>query len=874
MNRKQRRAEAKAGIRAVPAGDVLNAALQHHQAGRFEEAAGLYTKILQADPLHADANHLLGVIAFQLGRNEVAVELIGMAIAANRSNPAFHSNLGNALNGMGRLGDALAAYDTALRLAPDYAEAHNNRCNTLRDLGRLDEALAASDTALRLRPDYPDAHYNRGNTLRDLGRPHEALAAYDSALGLRPGYAEAYNNRGNTLQDMGRLDDALAAYQTALQLRPDYADAHYNRGITLRGMGRLDEALAAFDAGLRLRPDLAEIHNNRGNTLREMGRPGDALAAYETALQLRPDYTEAHNNRGNALQNMGRLDDALAAYETALQLRPDFADAHYNRGNALQDMGRLDDALAAYETAIRLRPDDADTPYNRGNALREMGHLDGALASYETAIRLRPGYAEAHVNQGNTLRAMGRLDDALAAYETAIRLRPDYAEAHNNRGNALQEMARLEEALAAYDTALHLRPDYADAHSNKLLALHYGALDARGAIAAAARAFGASVDRTGAPEAFINSPNPDRRLRIGYVSGDLRRHPVGYFLQSILRHHAPGAVEVFCYSSCFKDDDLTAFFQSHADHWRRLYGLTDEAAADLIRADAIDILVDLSGHTNLNRLGLFAYRPAPVQISWLGYFGTTGLAAMDYVLADRFVVPPGEEDAFTEQVWRMPGSYLCFMPPDLDLPVQPRDLNGSVTFGSFNNLAKLSSHTVSMWAQVLQSVPRSRLLLKTSQLGDAAVCQAVRARFSSHGVEAARLLLEGPSPRAELMASYNRVDIALDPSPYGGGTTTAEALWMGAPVITLRGGTWVGRVSESILSSVGLSDLVAGSQAEYVTLAADLAADQDRRTALHASLRSRLEGSPFCDGAKFTRHLEDAYRGMWKQWCEAEAAGA
>jgi predicted O-linked N-acetylglucosamine transferase (SPINDLY family) len=769
MNRKQRRADAKAGIRADPAGEALSAALHHHQSGRLEQAATLYSKILEADPRHADANHLLGVIAFQLGRNEVAVELIGMAIAANRSNPAFHSNLGNALNGMGRADDALAAYDRALRLRPDYADAHYNRGNVLRDMGRLGDALAACDTALRLRPDYADAYYSRGNVLRDMGRLDDALTAYDSALRLRPDYAEAYNNRGNALLGMGRLDDALAAYDGALRLRPDYADAHYNRGNVLRDMARLDDALAAYDTALRLRPDLAETHNNRGNTLREIGRLDDALTAYDSALRLRPDYADAYNNRGNALFGMGRLDDALAAYDTALSLRPDFADAHYNRGNGLRDMARLDDALAAYDTALRLRP------------------------------------------------------------------------------------------------------DYADAHSNKLLALHYGAFDARGAIAAQARAFGASVNRAGTPQAFVNAPVPDRRLRIGYVSGDLRRHPVGYFLQSVLRNHASDAVEVFCYSNNLKDDDLTASFQSEADHWRRLRGLTDEAAASLIRADAIDILVDMSGHTALNRLPLFARRPAPVQVSWLGYFGTTGLTAMDYVLADRFVVPPGEEDAFTEQVWRMPGSYLCFMPPDMDVPVRSRDVQGPVTFGSFNNLAKLSPHTVSLWARVVQSVPQSRLLLKTSQLADAAVCQAVRERFAGHGLEADRLVLEGPSPRADLLASYNRVDIALDPYPYGGGTTTAEALWMGAPVVTLRGGTWTGRVSESILSTVGLSDLVAGSQEAYVDIAAKLAADQDRRTALHATLRSRLADSPFCDGAGFTRQLEDACRGMWKQWCKDEA---
>ena len=772
MTNKQRRTDATAGQMAVPASEALKAGVRLHQAGQLEEAAGLYRKVLAADPRNADANHLLGVIAFQQGRHEVAVDLIGKAISANNANAAFHSNLGNALNGMGRRDAALAAYDKALRLKPDYAEAYSNQGDTLRKTGRPDEALAAFNEALRLRPDYAEAHNNRGNSLRDLGRSDEALAAYDSALLFRPDYAKAYANRGKALQDMSRLDDALADYDTALRLKPDLAEVHNNRGNTLRGMGRPEEALAAFDTALRLKPDLAEVHNNRGNTLQEMGRPEGALAAFDAALRVKPDLAEIHNNRGNALRDLGRLDDALAAYDTALQLKPDFAEAYATRGNLFLSLMRLD------------------------------------------------------------------------------------------------------EAMIDYDVALSLKPDFAEAYTSKLMALHYVAFDARGAIAAAARAFGASVNRVGAPLAFANAPIPDRRLRIGYVSGDLRRHPVGYFLQSILRNHASGAVEVFCYSNTRREDDLTASFQSQADHWRPLNGLADEAATAVIRADAIDILVDLSGHTARNRLALFARRPAPVQVSWLGYFGTTGIAAMDYVLADRFVVPPGEDDAFTEQVWRMPGSYLCFMPPDIDVPVRPRDMQGPVTFGSFNNLAKLSPHTVSLWARVMQSVPASRLFLKTKQLADAAVCQAVRERFAGHGIEADRLVLEGPSPRADLLAAYNRVDIALDPYPYGGGTTTAEALWMGAPVVTLRGGTWTGRVSESILSTVGLSDLVAGSQEAYVDLAAKLAADQDRRTALHATLRSRLAESPFCDGASFTRQLEDAYRDMWKGWCDAQGARA
>jgi predicted O-linked N-acetylglucosamine transferase (SPINDLY family) len=632
MNRQQRRADAKAKTKIDPAGAVIATAVQHHLCGELQQAATLYSKVLKSNPRHADANHLLGVIAYQLGQNQLAVDLIGTAIAVNKLDPAFHSNLGNALLNLGRLHDALAAYDTALRLNANYADAHNNRGNVLKALDRLD----------------------------------------------------------------------------------------------------------------------------------------DAVDAYDTALHLKPNYVEAHNNQGSALFELTRFDHALAAFDHAIALDPNYADAHNNRGSTLRDMGRLDDALAAFDTALRIRP------------------------------------------------------------------------------------------------------CYADAHSNKLLSLHYVAFDAGSDIAAQARAFGACVSHTNAFRSFANTAIPNRRLRIGYVSGDWRRHPVGYFMQSILRNHDPNAVEVFCYSNNLKDDDLTEYFESRADHWRSLRGLTDEAAATLIRADAIDILVDLSGHTGHNRLPLFAHRPAAVQISWLGYFGTTGLTTMDYVLADRFVVPIGEEHAYTEQVWRMPNSYLCFMPPDWDIPVQCRDVQAPITFGSFNNLTKLSSHTVRLWSQVLHRVPQSRLLLKTRQLADAAACQTVQQRFAQHGIQPHRLVLEGPALRADLLASYNRVDIALDPYPYGGGTTTAEALWMGTPVVTLQGSTWTGRVSESILSTVGLTDLVADSQDAYVELAVKLAGNGEWRAHLHATLRSCLESSPFCDGVGFTRQLEDAYRSMWKRWCEDE----
>ena len=373
---------------------------------------------------------------------------------------------------------------------------------------------------------------------------------------------------------------------------------------------------------------------------------------------------------------------------------------------------------------------------------------------------------------------------------------------------------------------------------------------------------------------LTNQPVADRRLRIGYVSADFGNHPVGYFLANVLPAHDRKQFEVFCYSNRAVEDDMSKRLRESTDHWRSIYRASDAEAGKTIRQDQIDLLVDLSGHTGGNRLMIFADRQAPVQVSWLGYFGTTGLTTMDFVLADRFVAP-GEADAyFTETVWRLPDSYLCFSVPELSIEVQaPPAASGQwVTFGCFNNYAKISPETVALWVQVLNSVTHSRLLLKTHHLGDGNIRQKLLNQFGAHGISSDRISLEGASPRAELLASYNRVDIALDPTPYGGGTTTAEALWMGVPVVTLRGKTWVGRVSESILNAVGASEWVAVDNTEYVEIAARLASDITRLAELRTHQRLKFTSSPLCNSSTFTLNLEKAYREMWKAWCFEQSA--
>jgi protein O-GlcNAc transferase len=633
----------------------------------------------------------------------------------------------------------------------------------------------------------------------------------------------------------GRLGDAERLYRELLAIDPNQPDALHFLGMIAHQVGRNDVSVELI---------------------------GKAIHVHRTA----PVY---HHNLGVALFCLRRFDEALAAYDTAIALQPYFAEAHHGRADTLRDLGRFDDAIAAYSTAVGINPDRVEAHLNRGNALKYVGRLEESLAAYDRAISVKPDYVEAHSNRGAVLNDLGRREEAIAAYDQALFFKPDYADAHSNRGVALNELGRNAEAIAAHDEAIRIRPDNPKAHSNRLMALHYGKTNGVQAFLPYAREYGQRFDRLSPAAPFANRRDPLRRLRIGYVSPDFRRHPVGFLLVEILANHAPSEVEVFCYSNNALEDDLTARLRASASHWRNLAALSDDKAADLMRADGIDILVDLSGHTAGNRLPMFALRPAPVQVAWLGYFGTTGLAAMDYVLADRFVVPAGEEAFFTERVWRLPNSYLCFSVPDVTLPpAEPSDLDGRpVTFGSFNSHSKTSPTAIELWARVLGRVPGSRLLLKTRALGDVAARRRLRASFAAHGIPPERLLLEKDVPRAALLAAYRRLDIALDPTPYGGGVTTLEALWTGVPVVSLRGNTWVGRVSESILTAMGLPEFVAKTEAEYVDIAVQLATNAARRAALRTELRIKAEASSVFQASRFTRDLEAAYRSMWQGWC-------
>ena len=714
--------------------------------------------------------------------------------------------------------------------------------------------------------------FGAGLRLHQAGRLAEAETLYRQALAFDPRHADSLHCLGALNHQMGRGDAAVALYRQAIALNPRAASYHSNLGLTLEAQGKLDEAAASYRRALSIRPGDPEANFNLGNALVGLGRSTEAEASYRKAVALRPNYPEAHNNLGAALQNQSRFDEAVASFRRALELRPDYPEACNNLGSALIDQGKLNEAGPPLTRALALNPNYPQAHYNLGLLLHELGRREEAEASYRRSIALRPNHADTYSNLAAMLVEQGQLSEARTAVEQALALKPNDPRANNNLATILLEEGLIAEAEAAFERVLALKPDHAAAADNLLLTRHYRDARSPQAVAAEHRFWG---DRRQAKTAsHPNTRAPERRLRVGYVSPDFRSHSVAYFLEPLLAGHDRGQVEVFAYAQVAKGDAMTERLRSLSDHWRSTVGVTDEALAAMIRADGIDILVDLAGHTAGNRLLTFAKKPAPVQVTWLGYPDTTGLEAMDYRLVDAITDPPGEADGLaSEKLVRLEDGFLCYSAPAdaPDVVPPPSPVSGVVTFGSFNNPAKLSDEAVATWAALLARLPTSRLMLKGKPFADAGARARLEARFAAHGIAADRLSLRAVIPEtSHHLGAYGLVDIGLDPFPYNGATTTCEALWMGVPVVTLVGDRHAARVGASLLTHVGLEELIASDAAEYVEIAAALAQDPARLAALRQSLRPRLQASPLTDAPAFTRKVQAAFRTMWRTWCEEE----
>jgi predicted O-linked N-acetylglucosamine transferase (SPINDLY family) len=847
---------------------LLQQGLRHHQAGRFPDAEATYRQILARDPNDAEALHLLGMLAKQAGQFETAIQLLRQAIRLKPSHAAAHNNLGNTLKAFRQYEEAIAEYREAIRLRPDLADAFINLGNALMALEKNDEAIAAYRRSIQLAPGVAEVHSNLGHLLTTMGRLEEAIAACREAVRLRPNLPEAHNNLANALKKSVKTDEAIDSYREAIRLRPDFTEAHYNLGISLQTAGRRDEAIAAYRQAIQLKPDYAEAWSDLGNAIRETEDLDEATWCYRRSINANPNYAPAHYNLGLVLFKQEKVDEAIESHQTAVLLKPDFVEALCSLGNLLRDANRASEAIPFYRRAIAARPDHADAHYLLGTALQKTDAFADAIAAYRETLRLKPDHDMAHNDLGNAFYSDGQLDESIAAYRQAIRLNPRLAIAHSNLGFALSNVGQIDQSIAASRQALELKPDYQKGHGGMLFSLLYHpGYDTKmlfDELQQWNRAHAASIERF---TEYPNSPDPQRRLRVGYVSPDFRQHTISMNLIPLFKHHDRRQFEIFCYANVARPDDLTAEYRGYADQWRDISSLTDAEAIEQIREDQIDILVDLALHTAQNRVLIFAAKPAPVQATFAGYPGSTGLQTIDYRLTDAYLDPPRLDDQFySESSYRLPNSFWCYEPLGTRVEVNPlpAKTNGYLTFGSLNSFRKVNEPVLLLWAQVLKAVDNSRLIMLSPPGSHR---RRALEFLLSKGVEGDRVEFVTQSGRSKYLEYYHRIDISVDTLPYNGHITSLDSIWMGVPVVTLIGKTVVGRAGVSLLTNVGLPELIAHTPEQFVQITSELAGNLNRLAELRATLRGRLESSPLMDAPGYTRDVESAYRQMWSTWC-------
>ena len=671
---------------------------------------------------------------------------------------------------------------------------------------------------------------------RGAGNVGLAVEPFARALRADPGNARLHSAYGNLRYEQGDLDAAAEAYARAAAIDPGRAEVCANLGMIACARRDFEQGIRWLDRAIELDPRMHRAHHNLGLARQELGQPEAAVTCFRQALALEPESVESRYCLGTGLQALGQYEAAADAYHRAQDLRPDDPELLFHLGRALQQTGHAEQACACLSRAVKLRPDFHEAHNDLGIVLMEKGDLDGAIHALKTSTALSPGFAAGYNNLAMAWRRMGRLDQAVDAFRDALRVRPDFWEAHSNLVYALNFLPEYEPERVFAEHA-----EWARRHAEPL---------------------------TAAARPHANARTTGRVLRVGYVSPNFRDHAVAYFFESTLVHHDPRRVLVHCYADVARADSFTERLRHSTPVWRDIARRSDDSVADLVRQDSIDILVDLTGHTDNHRLLLFARKPAPVQVTWNGYANTTGMSAMDYRITDAYADPPGmTEHLHSEKLVRLPDIYMTFNPPRESPPVgsPPVVSNGYVTFGSFNALAKVTPQVIATWSRILHAVADAKLIVLTAPSGSAR--ERLVQAFSEHGVASGRLEFLGRLAFNEFLAAHGRADIALDPFPFNGTTTTCHTLWMGVPVITLAGKSHVSRVGVSMLSNVGLPQCVAMNENEYVEKAVAIAMNRSRLQELRSGMREQMLSSSLTDAARHTRFLEDAYVKMWEDYC-------
>jgi protein O-GlcNAc transferase len=801
---------------------------------RFQEAENLFRNILSKDARNFDALHMLGIVCSETGKVSDAENFFLTAISIDARFPPLFHNYGLFLAKLRRYQESIDQFNKALALSKNYAPVYCDRGISLMELGRLEESLASHNTAAALAPNVPMVFYNRANTLFRQRNFVPALRDYDRAIAIYPNYADAYCGRGNVLLELKRYDDASAAYDKALALNPDLENAWLGRGNVLGQLMRYDDALAAYDKALALRPDLENAWLGRGNVFGQLRRYDDALAAYDRALALRPGLETAWLGRGNVFLELKRYDDAMAAYDKALALAPALENAWLGRGNVFGRLERYDDAFAAYDRALSLAPDLAEALYGCGYVFSRLKRYDEALATFDKAHAIKPGLTSLESSRLHTKMQLCDWSNFDAEYAHLI--------STIKSGNV---------------------------EPFPLLAIPSSPGDQlQCASLWAANKYCPSDRPVWRGERFDHD-----RIRVAYISADFRDHPVAYLLAGMFEQHDRARFETTAISfGPGNQSEMRTRLRNSFDRFIDVGGQSDIEVARSIRALEIDIAVDLMGHTANSRPEVLACRPSPIQVNYLGYPGTMGAAFIDYIIADRYLVPDHLRSAYSENVVYLPDTFQAndSKRPRPDYAPSRARMGlpeGGFVFCSFNNAVKIIPSVFDAWMQVMRQVGDSVLWMLAE---GAAAERNIRREAEARGVAPSRLVFAPRVPYADYLARYRCADLFLDTSPFNGGTTVSDALWTGLPVVTCSGEAFASRMAGSLLNAAGLPELVTGSLAEYAQLTLTLATDRNRLAAIRAKLDGNRTRCSLFDTGRFRRHIEAAYITMHQRYQRGE----
>lgn len=701
--------------------------------------------------------------------------------------------------------------------------------------GRYSTAARICEKRLEHEPKNHEALYYLSVATLRQGNPDKALGMIDAALSSHPGCSKLHNAKGAILRKLGRLEDSEGSFRKAIELDCDSAEAYDNLGLVLNQRGNSEAALEMHRAAVQLSPKSGVFRLHLGQTLERLQDKQRAHGQFRCAAFLDPRLAEAYNGVGRMLFGNGAVQGAVDFYRQAIKAEPRLASAHGNLGIALRQLNQFQGSIKHFRAALRYGLDPVVGYNNLGLAYFKAERGEDAVRAFRSAIAAAPGSFDAHFNLANTLQDLGRVQPAIRAYRRALALAPDHRQARSNllfllSANVVLSRTKMLRELRTWE--------------------HY--------------CCGSTVTRY--YDHGRNRPR-HRKLRIGYVSPDLRLHVVRQFFEAVLAYHDRSRFEVYCYAEVANPDFATRRLRQMTDSWFTTVGVSDGELAHRIRSDGIDILVDLAGHTARNRLGVFCYRPAPIQATHLGYFASTGLSAIDYWITDWVLHPADTKEPAVETIFRLPRCAFGYGIPAGSPPVNPgKSGTGPLTFGYVNNLAKATRPAVDRWCEVLRACPDARLLMRDNRFRDAKTRRRWRRRFETRGVDPGRVDLLEKARHHRYLASLNEIDIALDPFPRTGGTTTADCLWMGVPVVTLAGGRYVERLSATKLAAVGLEELIAATPENYVSIAVNLAMNAGRRREIRVGLRDRMKHSPLCDTRGLAQSLEAGYKEMWSRY--------